>query len=137
MLLGAANGRDARDAVLAAAKCAPVIDRVDRHTLPEVHEILRRSALAMAADGGLLHVAHAAETPTVSLFAERIDPSYRLTAANRSTALYHPGEVSAIAPAEVAAAVLAAMKAAATVSGACSPIEPARNPRSGEAAASR
>lgn len=137
VLLGAANGRDAGAAVVAASSSAQVIDRVDRHTLPEVHEILRRSALALAADGGLLHVAHAAQTPTVSLFAERIDPAYRLTAASRSTALYHPREVSAIAPEEIAAAVQASMNAAATVSGACSSIAPARNPRSGDAAASR
>ena len=137
VLLGAANGSEARDGVMAAACGGRLVDRVDRHTLPEVHEILRRGALAVAADGGLLHVAHAAGTPTVSLFAERIDPSYRLTAADRSVALYHPREVSEIAPEEIAVAVQAAMNAAATASGACSPIAPAGKPRNGEPAASR
>ena len=110
LLLGSGNACDQRDAVVAGANGSELIDRVDRHTLPEVHEILRRSVLAVVADGGLLHVAHAAATPTVSLFAERIDPSYRLTAANRSFALYHPREVSAIAPEEIASAVAQALR---------------------------
>jgi hypothetical protein len=41
----------------------------------------------------------------VSLFAERIDPGYRLTPANDSIALYAPGEVSEIEPERVANAI--------------------------------
>lgn len=110
LLVGSGNGRASADAIVAAA--APtgrtVIDRVDRHPLPEVYELLRRSAAVACADGGLLHVANAARVPTVALFAERIDPSYRLTPANRSVAFHSPGEVSDAPPAEVAAALLRA-----------------------------
>lgn len=105
VLVGAANGRAAADAILAAPTGRAVIDRVDRHRLPEVYEILRRSAAAACADGGLLHVANAARVPTVALFAERIDPMYRLTPANRCFAFHAPGEVSDTPPERVARAL--------------------------------
>jgi heptosyltransferase-2 len=105
VLLGAANGEAMRDAILAKPRAVPVIDRVNRHPLPEVYEILCRASVAVCADGGLLHVANAARVPTVSLFAERIDPGYRLTPANDSIALYAPGEVSEIEPERVANAI--------------------------------
>lgn len=98
VLVGSSNGREAADAVQAAAGGRRVIDRVDRHGLPEVYEILRRSAAAACADGGLLHVANAARVPVVALFAERIDPMYRLTPANRCLAFHAPGEVSDTPP---------------------------------------
>ena len=110
VLLGAANGLAVRDTILAASGAASVIDRVDRHSLTEVFEILRRSAVVAVADGGLLHVAHAAGAATVSLFAERIDPTYRLTPANRSVAFYSRTAVSDIAPAAIAEAVVAAVR---------------------------
>jgi heptosyltransferase-2 len=110
VLLGAANGRGARDEIVAAASNAPLIDAVDRHSLPEVYEIVRRSSLVVCTDGGLLHIANAAEVPTISLFNERIDPSFRLTPANRSIALYIATKVSDIAPDAVADAVLDAWR---------------------------
>jgi hypothetical protein len=109
VLLGAANGIADRDRILARGS-AGLMDRVDRHPLPEVYEILRRAALVLCADGGLLHVANAAKTPSVSLFAERIDPGYRLTAANRSIAFYDPRAVSDIAPLHIAEAVVRALR---------------------------
>ena len=110
LLLGAANGAAARDAVVANPRAGVVLDHVDRHSLPEVFEILHRAEVAVCADGGLLHVAHAAGTPTVALFAERIQPEYRLTPANRSLALYSRSEVSDIAPGRVAEAIVAALR---------------------------
>ena len=112
VLLGSTNGRTMRDAIVAAADpvaAGAPIDRVDRHALPEAAEILRRSQLAICCDGGLLHVAHAVRAPTVSLFAERVEPAYRLTAANRSIALYAPTEVSDIAPQVVAQTIARAL----------------------------
>ena len=83
---------------------------MDRRSLPEVFEILRRSSVVACADGGLMHLAHAADAPTVALFADRIDPSYRLTTANRSIALHTPARVSDIAPAIVAEAIDEALR---------------------------
>ncbi len=110
VLVGADNGRAARDAIVAGRDDMNLIDRLGRHALPEVFEILRCSAVAVCADGGLLHVAHAAGTPTVSLFAERIQPEYRLTPANRSLAFYSAVEVSEIAPAVIAGAIARALR---------------------------
>jgi heptosyltransferase-2 len=110
VILGSANGRSQRDEIMAAAPSAPLIDAVDRYGLPEVYEIVRRSRLVVCTDGGLLHLANAAQVPTVSLFNERIDPSYRLTPANRSIALYIATKVSDIAPDAVADAVLDAWR---------------------------
>jgi len=105
VLVGADNGREAAAALQARQPGRPVIDRVARHPLPEVYEILRRSQAVACADGGLLHVANAARVPTVALFAERIDPLYRLTPANRSHAFHAPGEVSDVPPQAVAQAL--------------------------------
>jgi heptosyltransferase-2 len=110
VLLGTANGRAQRDEVVAIALNKPLIDAVDRYALPEVYEIVRRSGLVVCADGGLLHVANAARTPTVSLFNERIEPSFRLTPANRSIALYVATKVSDMAPQAVADAVAEAWR---------------------------
>ena len=112
VLLGSANGEAQRDGIVAATGAAAggPIDRVNRHSLPEAAEILRRSRLAVCCDGGLLHVAHAVQAPTVSLFAERVEPAYRLTAANRSIALYAPTGVSDIAPQAVAQAIARALR---------------------------
>jgi len=110
VILGSANGRGQRDEIMAASANAPLIDAVDRYSLPEVYEIVRRSRLVVCTDGGLLHIANAAEVPTVSLFNERIDPSFRLTTVNRSIALYIATAVSDIAPEAVADAVLEAWR---------------------------
>lgn len=107
VLLGSANGDAVRDQLMALPRRPCLVDRVDRHSLQEVFEVFRRCALAVCADGGLLHLANAADVPTVSLFAERIDPTYRLTPANRSTAFYAPAEVSDIEPKAVADAIVA------------------------------
>ena len=110
VLLGSANAIEQRDRILAVAGNAPLIDAVDRYRLPEVYEIVRRSQLVVCTDSGPLHLANAAGTPTVSLFNERIDPSYRLTPANRSIALYVATQVSDIDPEAVADAAAQAWR---------------------------
>lgn len=107
VLLGSSNGAAMRDQLKALPRRPCLVDRVDRHSLQEVLEIFRRCSVAVCADGGLLHLANAADVPTVSLFAERIDPTFRLTPANRSMAFYAPTEVSDIEPKAVADAILA------------------------------
>lgn len=106
VLLGSANGAAMRDVVMALPRRPCIVDRVDRHSLQEVFEIFSHCTVAVCADGGLLHLANAADVPTVSLFAERIDPTYRLTPANRSIAFYSPTEVSDIEPKAVAEAIV-------------------------------
>lgn len=110
VLLGSANASAMRDALFAHPHRRVVVDAVDRHSLPEVFEILRRSSVVACADGGLMHLAQAADAPTVALFADRIDPSYRLTAAIRAIAFHAPARVSDIAPSLVAEAIDEALR---------------------------
>ncbi|MGY4829795.1 glycosyltransferase family 9 protein [Sphaerotilaceae bacterium SBD11-9] len=101
VLVGSDNGLPWRDQILSAATGLRIIDRVARHSLPETQALISRCALALCADGGLLHVAHTTEVPVVALFAADIQPELRLTPANRTVALYGPASVSDIDPAEI------------------------------------
>lgn len=74
---------------------------------------LRKTALDLASsdvflgvDGGLMHIAVAVGIPGVALFAD-IHPAYFLRPESTMHALRSPGDVSALAPAAVAAAFLA------------------------------
>lgn len=113
VLVGADNGLAMRDAIVAAGIGLPLIDRVGRHSLGEVQALIGRCALALCADGGLLHVAHTTGTPVVALFAGEILPAYRVTSANRTTALHGARQVDDIAPEAVLAAALSYLSAAA------------------------
>jgi len=103
VLLGSNNANAMRDAILHASKehAIRIIDCVDRHTLTQTFEILRRCTLAVAADGGLLHIANAAGIPTVALFDRHIAPALRMTAANRSITVQSTGTISDIGVDEV------------------------------------
>jgi hypothetical protein len=104
VLLGSSNAIAMRDRIAAVARGFPdarTIDCVDRYTLPQIFAILQRCRLAISADGGLLHLAHAAKIPTVALFDRHIAPALRLTAANRSIAIQSTGIMSDIPPARV------------------------------------
>lgn len=107
VLLGSANGLDMRDRLLGTA-AQPLHDLVDRLSLPETAEVIRRAALTVCADGGLMHVANAVGTPQVILLADFVTPALRLTPANRALTLYHRDEVSALAPELVASQILQA-----------------------------
>jgi len=112
VLLGSKNALAARDAVLAQLATSSgtrLVDAVDRLTLPQTFAALERCTLAIAADGGLLHVAHAASVPTVALFDRHIAPALRLTPANHSLPLQSPAEVSALPPEQVGATIREAL----------------------------
>lgn len=103
VLLGSSNAITMRDAILhtTSGHKSRIIDCVNRHTLTQTFEILRRCTLAVAADGGLLHIANAAGIPTVSLFDRHIAPALRLTTANRSITVQSTGTISDIGIDEV------------------------------------
>ena len=111
VLLGSSNAVAMRDAILhaAGASAERIVDCVDRCTLTQTYEVLRRCTLAASADGGLLHVANAAGIPTVSLFDCHIAPALRLTAANKSIAVQSTGTIDAIPVNEVAHCIERAM----------------------------
>lgn len=103
VLLGSSNAVAMRDSILRAVdgKTTNIVDCIDRCSLTQTFEILRRCALAASADGGLLHVANAAGIPTVSLFDRHIAPALRLTGANRSIPLQSKGTIADIPASEV------------------------------------
>lgn len=79
VLLGSENGMAAAREILAHADSSTRIhNRVGRTSLSECRELLSRCALAIAADGGLMHLAIAAGRPVVSLFQREIVPQWRL-----------------------------------------------------------
>lgn len=108
VLIGSENGMPMRDRLLQEFPEFYLIDRVARHSLGEVHALMRRCALVTCADGGLLHVAHTARVPVATLFANHSEPRFRLTAANQTRWLYGPKEVSDV-PANALAALLVEM----------------------------
>lgn len=101
VLLGSDNGRAAGAAILAAnaASADRIVNCVATYSLLQTFEIFKQCGLAVACDGGLLHVAHAAGLPTVALFDAQVSPAMRLTAANRSVALSATASVGTL-PAE-------------------------------------
>jgi hypothetical protein len=107
VLLGSSNAVAMRDAIVktTAGTGLNIVDCVDRYSLTQAFEIMQRCCLAASADGGLLHVAHAAGLPTVSLFDRHIGPGLRLTEANRSVALQSTGVISDIPVTDVVDAI--------------------------------
>ena len=70
------SGADLADAEKITEFVKDSIDLTGRTTLKEVAAILKRCRLLVAADSGLLHIAYAAGTPTVSLFGSGIEKKW-------------------------------------------------------------
>lgn len=106
VLIGSENGLAMRDRIVAACPSLTLVDRVARHTLGEVQALMRRCRLVVCADGGLLHLAHTARVPVVTLFAGIIEPRFRLTSANRTRWLYGAEGVNDVPADDLAAVVV-------------------------------
>lgn len=111
VLVGSDNGLAMRDQIVASNTGVTLIDRVARHTLGEVQALMRGSALVVCADGGLLHVAHTARVPVVTLFAGISEPRFRLTAANRTTWRYGAKSVNDVPAEELVRCIVEALGA--------------------------
>lgn len=107
VLLGSDNGVD-----IARELCALRTQRVKMESLVgqlaflQAREIVARAALFVGTDGGLMHVAHTTDTPSVSLFSFREPPALRLTEACRSIGLQEHGNVDSIAPETIMNAIV-------------------------------
>jgi Glycosyltransferase family 9 (heptosyltransferase) len=109
VLIGSDNGTAMRDQIVAADTGMTIIDRVARHSLGEVQALMRRSALVVCADGGLLHLAHTAHVPVVTLFAGISEPRFRLTAANRTSWLYGANWVNDVPATDLVGCIMKAL----------------------------
>ena len=114
VLLGSSNAVSMRDKIVETVKPygVQVIDCVDRYTLTQTFAIVGKCRMAACADGGLLHIANAAQVQTVSLFDRHVSPDMRLTAANHSLAQQSSGQISDIPQAKVVEAIAAALSRA-------------------------
>ena len=113
VLLGSENAKAAAGEILEYADAAAQIhDFVGRTSLKECHQLISRCALTIAADGGLMHLAVAAERPVVGLFQSDILSQWRLPPADAKRALQsNTSNVSDIAPERIARAAREALLA--------------------------
>jgi Glycosyltransferase family 9 (heptosyltransferase) len=100
VLLGSDNGSAAAREIAALGDSSlRVLDFVGRTSLSACRELLSRCALALAADGGLMHLAIAAGVPVVSLFQGDVQPQWRLPATEIARSIQSAtSSVSDIAP---------------------------------------
>lgn len=106
-LLGSDNGLAiARDIANHAFHRLEVNSFVADLSLLEAREVVARCRLFVGCDGGLMHVAHTTDTPSLSLFAHLEPPHLRLTKRCQSLAIHSKGGVNEVAPETVARAII-------------------------------
>ncbi|WP_321964323.1 glycosyltransferase family 9 protein [Paraburkholderia sp. J7] len=107
VVLGSDNGTDIAQQLCASAPAnVRIRSLTGKLAFLQAREIVAHAELFLGADGGLMHVAHTTQTPSVSLFRHQEPPSLRLTEACRSIGLQGSGNVDTIPPAQVVGAVL-------------------------------
>lgn len=124
VLIGSDNGLAMRDQIVAAQTGMTLIDRVAKHTLGEVQALMRRCDLVVCADGGLLHLAHTAHVPVVTLFAGISEPRFRLTSANRTQWRYGAEWVNDVLAADLVNTITQALSSVDTAPGRPAPPDP-------------
>ncbi len=106
ILLGSDNGQRAADEIMRHSfERLRVASLVAQLSLLEAREAIGASRLFVGCDGGLMHVAHTTDTPSVTLFSHLEPPRLRLTRRCHSLGIQSTGRVSAIAPEAVARAI--------------------------------
>ncbi len=114
LLLGAENGLSSAAEVMAyfekTSQTHLVENCVNQLTLPEVFKRLQKVGLLVTADGGLLHLAKAAQAPVVALMAGPIHPAMRFDGGDLASVIHAPVAVDDIDPMQVAQAVQGTLK---------------------------
>jgi ADP-heptose:LPS heptosyltransferase len=107
VVLGSDNGMQiARQLCASAPGNVRIRSFTGKLAFLQAREIVAHAELFVGADGGLMHVAHTTDTPSVSLFAHTEPPYLRLTEACHSIGLQGTGNVDTIPPAQVVGAAL-------------------------------
>ena len=110
-LLGSSNGLEAaKEISLVKFKHLEIVNKVDSLNLLKSREIIANSSLYIGCDGGLMHVAHTTNTPSVSIFNQSESPYLRLTQSCLSHPIHSQGEVSAIPPELIYEAIKSQLK---------------------------
>jgi ADP-heptose:LPS heptosyltransferase len=109
LLLGAENGLSSAAEVMAyfeqTGQMHLAENKVAVLSLPQVFNRLQEVTLVVTADGGLLHLAKAAQAPVVALMAGAIHPAMRFESSDLARVIHTPEAVNDIDAARVAQAV--------------------------------
>jgi len=105
VVLGTGTEADAAAAI--QATCPAAVSLIDRTTLAEIAALARGAVAAVGNDTGPMHLIAATGCPTVSLFGPASDPALCAPRGAAVTVIRRP-DLSALSPAEVGAAALAA-----------------------------
>ena len=104
VLIGSDNGlKEANDLTAMSFRNLKLDSLVGKLKIHECYALIGQSKLFVGADGGLLHIAHAAGVPTVALFSDGIDPRTRYVENDffRCSPLIGPTDVTSIEPNDV------------------------------------
>ncbi|PTB19385.1 heptosyltransferase [Trinickia symbiotica] len=117
VLLGSDNGLQMADEIMRKTfRRLEVVSHVARLSLLEAREIIGGCRLFVGCDGGLMHVAHSTETPSVTIFSHREPMRFFLTRRCHSLGLQSPGGASEVPPDAIADAVLRQLGVTASLS---------------------
>lgn len=98
ILLGSLNGEKSAKRIEAHSFTRLTIDnKVNVLSFNESRAMIAQSSLYVGCDGGLMHIAHTTNTPSVSIFAGE-PPYLRLTKSCKSYSLHGLGDVNNISP---------------------------------------
>ncbi len=104
VLVGSDNGlKEANDLIGMQFRHLRLTSLVGKLKIHECFSLLGQSRLFVGADGGLLHIAHAAGAPTIALFSNDIDPRTRYVENDffKCSPLTGASDVTSIAPEDV------------------------------------
>ncbi len=112
LMIGSENGQELSQALINHShnQNIKVLDYIGKLSLLETARVMKLCKVVACADGGLLHLANAVHTPTISLFSQYVDPPRKLTDANRSIAFHTPNNVSEVPPTLLAEAIVSALQ---------------------------
>lgn len=97
VLLGSENGMQiAKTIKQYSFKSIQIVSLVNQLTLLQAQAMIEQSKLFVGCDGGLMHIAHSTNTPSVTLFASAESPQLRLTQRCRSISIQSTSLVDAI-----------------------------------------
>lgn len=109
VLIGSSNGLDDAQKVVQSLPDHSLKNFVGQLSIMETTALIAQSRLLLCADGGLMHIAHGLNTPTVALFAT-VRPQHFTTTANQTTTLYDDDAVRNIPPRQISAMVAPLLK---------------------------
>lgn len=102
VLVGSSNGEaDAKRLCSTNFLNVDLFNFVGQLSLLQTRAVILRARVFTGCDGGLMHVTHSTDTPTVTLFSDKEPHQYWLTPACRSLPLQSSGKAGNIAPGDI------------------------------------